>query len=93
GAPKAAAKTTAKSATTGPVDPLQWWGALTKQFSELAANAIKDTTTDAAKSLAGNVMKQSINAAGETLQKAIPKATDAVRKAKAAPRKRAAAKR
>lgn len=24
------------------VDPMQWWGALTQQFSELAANALKD---------------------------------------------------
>jgi hypothetical protein len=31
------------------VDPLQWWGALTKQFTELAANAMKETATDAAK--------------------------------------------
>lgn len=26
----------------GPVDPMQWWGALTKQFTELAAHALKD---------------------------------------------------
>jgi hypothetical protein len=25
------------------VDPMQWWGALTRQFSELAATALKDT--------------------------------------------------
>jgi len=25
------------------VDPLQWWGALTRQFSDLAASALKDT--------------------------------------------------
>jgi hypothetical protein len=27
----------------GVVDPMQWWGALTKQFTELAATAMKDT--------------------------------------------------
>jgi hypothetical protein len=27
----------------GVVDPLQWWGALTQQFTELAAKAIQDT--------------------------------------------------
>ena len=26
----------------GVVDPMQWWGALTKQFAELATNALKD---------------------------------------------------
>ena len=25
-----------------PVDPMQWWGALTQQFQEIAANAMKD---------------------------------------------------
>jgi hypothetical protein len=34
----------------GPVDPLQWWGALTKQFTDLATSAIKDSAADAAKS-------------------------------------------
>jgi hypothetical protein len=32
----------------GAVDPLQWWGALTKQFSQLAASAMKDTAGDGA---------------------------------------------
>ncbi len=50
------------------VDPLQWWGALTKQFTELAANAMKETASDAARSLAGNVMKQSFDAAAQTLK-------------------------
>lgn len=47
----AAAKTAAPSAgapATGMVDPMQWWGALTKQFTELAASAMKDSA-DAAK--------------------------------------------
>ena len=33
----------------GVVDPMQWWGALTKQFTELATNAMKDTAADAAR--------------------------------------------
>ena len=36
----------------GVVDPLQWWGALTKQFTELATTAMKDTASDAARKLA-----------------------------------------
>jgi hypothetical protein len=59
----------------GPVDPMQWWGALTKQFGELAASALKDSTTDAAKNLAGAVVKGSIGAAGQTLKKAAGAAT------------------
>jgi hypothetical protein len=89
-----AAKTAApKPAGPGVVDPLQWWGALTKQFTELAANAMKETAGDAARSLAGNVMKQSINAATESLQKSRPDPKAAPAKKKAPARKRAAAKR
>lgn len=53
-----------------PVDPMQWWGALSQQFTQLAANAMKDQATDAAKNLAGAMVKQSFDAAGETLRKA-----------------------
>lgn len=54
----------------GAVDPLQWWGALSQQFTQLAATAMKDSATDAAKNLAGAIVKQSFDAAGETLRKA-----------------------
>lgn len=52
------------------VDPMQWWSSLSQQFTQLAANAMKDTATDAAKNLAGAIVKQSFDAAGETLKKA-----------------------
>jgi hypothetical protein len=65
----------AAPAPAGPVDPMQWWGALTKQFTELAANALKDTGTDAAKNIAGAVVKGSIDAAGQSLKKAAGAAT------------------
>ena len=52
------------------VDPMQWWGALTKQFTQLAANAVKDSATDAAKNLAGAMVKQGMDVAGETLKMA-----------------------
>ena len=55
----------------GTVDPMQWWGALTKQFTTLAASAMKDTATDAAKNLAGAMVKQSFDAAGETIKRAV----------------------
>ncbi|NRF69623.1 hypothetical protein HLB44_21705 [Aquincola sp. S2] len=54
----------------GVPDPMQWWGALTKQFTELAANAMKDSAADAAKGLAGAMVKQGFDAASETLKKA-----------------------
>ena len=39
----------APAAGTPAVDPLQWWGALTQQFTDLAAQAMKDTAATAAK--------------------------------------------
>ncbi|MGM9491896.1 PhaM family polyhydroxyalkanoate granule multifunctional regulatory protein [Ideonella sp. YS5] len=69
-AKKAAAKTSVDT-PMGTVDPMQWWGALTKQFTTLAASAMKDTATDAAKNLAGAMVKQSFDAAGETIKRAV----------------------
>ena len=92
-AKKAPAKTGAPAKTTvetpmGTVDPMQWWGALTKQFTTLAATAMKDSATDAAKNLAGAMVKQSFDAAGETIKRAVElgtqvpvKATQAAAKA------------
>jgi hypothetical protein len=108
-APKAAAKPAAKPArktATAPgaqaaanaanpatVDPMQWWGALTKQFTQLAAAAMKDSASDAAKNLAGTMVKQSVDAAGQTLKKAAGVPAAVVRKTTgaAAARKRKAA--
>ena len=53
------------------VDPMQWWGALTKQFTQLATTAMKDSASDAAKNLAGAMVKQSVDAASQTLKKAV----------------------
>jgi hypothetical protein len=80
-------------AAPGVVDPMQWWGALTKQFTELATTAMKDTGTDAAKTLAGAMMKQSIDAAahvGKAVKAGAPKA---VAKKKPVARKKAATSR
>ena len=65
----APAKKAAATKATPAVDPMQWWGALTNQFAELATNAMKDSAADAAKSLAGGMMKQSFDAAAETMKK------------------------
>jgi hypothetical protein len=67
----AAKKAGAPAAAAGSVvDPMQWWGALTKQFTALAADAMKNGATDATKNLAGAMVKQSFDAAGETIKKA-----------------------
>ena len=36
----------------GVVDPLQWWGALTQQFQQIASNAMKDAAAHTAKATA-----------------------------------------
>ena len=77
----------------GAVDPMQWWGALTKQFTQLAATAMKDNATDAAKNLAGAMVKQSFDAAGQTLKKAVAIPATVARKTTSASRKRATARR
>jgi hypothetical protein len=56
-AKKPAPKTTAATPAAGVVDPMQWWGALTEQFSQLAANALKDGPVDAAKNAALSAAK------------------------------------
>ncbi len=49
---------------------MQWWGALTQQFTQLAANAMQEGATDSARNLAGNLVKQGLDAAGETFRQA-----------------------
>jgi len=105
-APSSAAKAPAKPAarkaapakgskpaepSTPPVDPMQWWGALTKQFTQLATSAMKDSATDAAKNLATAMVKQSFDAAGQTIKKAVAVPATVARKSAAAPRKRRSA--
>jgi hypothetical protein len=71
--PKRSARKTssAELATPGAVDPMQWWSALTKQFTQLATGAMKDSAGDAAKAMAGAMVKQSFDAAELTLKKAV----------------------
>ncbi|HZT55482.1 MAG TPA: PhaM family polyhydroxyalkanoate granule multifunctional regulatory protein [Burkholderiaceae bacterium] len=75
----------------GVVDPLQWWGALTKQFTELATTAMKDTASDAARKLASAVVKTSLDAAPRAA-KAPKAAAPAAKKRKPAAKKKAPAK-
>jgi hypothetical protein len=97
----AAKKPAAAPAAQPMVDPMQWWGALTQQFAQLASSAMKDTATDAAKNLATAMVKQSFDAAGQTLKTAVAapakaaahvagNAAKTAARARSAPRKRSA---
>ena len=59
--------TKAAAAETPVVDPLQWWGALTSQFQQLAATAMKDaakqTAIDTTKNMATGLAKEAIKTA------------------------------
>ncbi len=69
-APRSRSKAAEAPAAAALVDPMQWWSALGQQFTQLATTAMKDTATDAAKNLAGTLVKHSFDAAGDTLRKA-----------------------
>lgn len=73
------------------VDPMQWWGALTQQFTQLATSAMKDNAASAATDIAGNLVRQGIDAAGAAIG-SNPVATQpaAARKSGKAPSKKAA---
>ena len=64
--PKAKGKASA-AAESAVVDPMQWWGALTSQFQQIAANAMKDaakqTAIDTTKNMATGLAKEALKTA------------------------------
>lgn len=78
---KAAAKSRPEpksgNGSAAPVDPMQWWGALTQQFQEIAASAMKDvaqkTAVDTAKNLAAGVAKDTVKAAKKGTARKTPR--------------------
>ncbi len=72
--PEAASPAPAAAAAPGLVDPTQWWGALTQQFTELAGKAVREHGAEVARNMAGAVagavVQQGVKAAGATLQRA-----------------------
>ena len=54
-------------AAAGLADPMQWWGALTQQFQQIAANAMKDaarqTAIDTTKTMATGLAKEAFKTA------------------------------
>jgi hypothetical protein len=83
--------TKANAKTQAAIDPMQWWGALTTQFAQLATSAMKDTAADAAKALAGGMVRQSLDAAGQAMKNAAGAPARAVAAAGASDRRGAAA--
>jgi hypothetical protein len=80
--PPALAPEESGAAKPAAVDPMQWWSALTQQFTTLAAQAVKDSTADAARALAASSPSPKVAGA--------PAAKKAPGRAKAGPpRKRA----
>jgi len=71
----------------GVVDPLQWWGALTQQFQQIAATAMKDAATqtavDTAKNMATGVAKEAFKSASGMAKAATGSMTGGARKAAA----------
>ncbi len=73
---KVASKTAGKGASGKPpangataVDPMQWWGALTQQFTELATKALQDGSAEMARNLAGAAAKQGLGAAETSIER------------------------
>ncbi len=74
----AAKKAAASTPAAGVVDPVQWWGALSQQFQQIAANAMKDaakqtaldTTRQVASGLSDAAMKTATGLAGQAARKA-----------------------
>lgn len=68
-APAPAADTADASATSsGVIDPMQWWGALTQQFQQIAATAMTEATKAGATDLAAQAFKQATDIAAHSVQ-------------------------
>lgn len=62
-APEAAQGQPASAATGGVVDPMQWWGALTQQFQQIAASAMQDVSQQASLEKAAGMTQDAFKAA------------------------------
>ena len=59
----------AADGAAGAVDPMQWWGALTNQFQEIAANAMKDVAQKTTLDTAGNMSAGAARDTGTAVKK------------------------
>lgn len=74
--------------TPSAVDPMQWWGALTQQFTQLATAAMKDGASGAAKTMADAFTPASATTPAQPAKNAAAKRAPAGKRT--APRKRVA---
>jgi hypothetical protein len=79
------------------IDPLQWWGALTQQFQQIASGAMTDaarnTALDTARTVSTAMTRTALKSATDLMQSAAPgSGAKPARKATKAPRKAAARK-
>ncbi|HZY17058.1 MAG TPA: PhaM family polyhydroxyalkanoate granule multifunctional regulatory protein [Ramlibacter sp.] len=86
-----------KAKSAGPaalVDPMQWWGALTQQFQQIAADAMKDvgrhTGVDAARTMTTGMAQDAMKSAADIMRSASPGSGAKPARKAAAPRKPAA---
>ena len=92
-APPAAAAPAGEAEAQPAIDPMQWWGALTQQFSELAASALKERAAEASALVASAVPgAQPAKAAPTSRAKPAQKAASRGGAAAAPAKKRAARK-
>lgn len=68
----------------GMVDPVQWWNALTQQFTQIATTAMQDGSVDSAAQMASTLVRSSADAMGQALQTARVKPDAATARAPAA---------
>ncbi|MBL8344586.1 MAG: hypothetical protein JNN03_04025 [Rubrivivax sp.] len=66
---KAGAARAAGSNGNAAIDPMQWWGALTQQFTELASKALHDGSAEMARNLAGAAAKKGLGAAETSIER------------------------
>ena len=98
--PDAAAKAAKGAADVGLIDPLQWWGALTTQFQQIAGEALKDaarqsaldTTRNVATGLAKEAFKTASDMATQFAAKGVQSMQEAAGVKPTAPAKKAPAK-
>ncbi len=84
-AKKPAAKTADAGAAASMVDPMQWWGALTQQFQQIASSAMSDVAQsagDAVNSMAAAAKPKARRGAGAVAKKAAPAKKSAPRKSR-----------
>ncbi len=100
-AAEAGTTTAPPTGAPGVIDPMQWWGALTQQFEQIAGNAVRDAAQfqmpaalQTAMTQAGEAVQQGVTAAVRAAQPTAPakkarqRATAAAPAAAAAPRRR-----